>query len=74
MAASGSGTHDRRRGAMALGTAVFVALIVLDGIEFLVAQFAGQLLLWMALLAIPQAILIAWFYMHLGQLWRRKEH
>lgn len=68
------GSFERRRSAMALGTAVFVALIVLDSIEFVVSQVANQLLLWMTLLAIPQAGLIVWFYMHLGQLWREGEH
>lgn len=68
------GSFERRRSAMTLGTAVFVALIVLDSIEFVVAQVASQLLLWMALLAIPQAGLILWFYMHLGQLWREEVH
>jgi heme/copper-type cytochrome/quinol oxidase subunit 4 len=74
MSAPGADTYERARRAMALGTAVFVALIVLDTIEFAVSQLASQLLLWMALLAIPQAGLILWFYMHLGQLWRREEH
>lgn len=60
----------RRRTKMALGVAVFVSLIVLDLTEFLVSQVAGQLLLWMSLLAIPQAVLIAIFYMHIRQLWR----
>jgi hypothetical protein len=73
MAGSGSGTSERRRRAMALGTAVFVALIVLDAIEFLIALVADQLLLWMTMLALPQAALIAWFYMHLPQLWRKEE-
>ncbi|GIU98821.1 MAG: hypothetical protein KatS3mg014_0437 [Actinomycetota bacterium] len=67
-------TVQGRRSAMALGTAVFVALIVLDAIEFVVAQVAGQLLLWMTLLAIPQAVLILWFYMHIRQLWREEAH
>ncbi len=67
-------THERRRSAMALGTAVFVGLIVLDSIEFVVAQVADQLLLWMTLLAVPQALLILWFYMHLRQLWREEDH
>ncbi|GBC86325.1 hypothetical protein HRbin12_00312 [bacterium HR12] len=67
-------TVQGRRSAMALGTAVFVALIVLDAIEFVVAQVAGQLLLWMTLLAIPQAALILWFYMHIRQLWREEAH
>lgn len=65
--------HDRRRSAMTLGRVVFVALIVLDSIEFVVSQVARQLLLWMTLLAIPQAGLILWFYMHLRQLWREEE-
>lgn len=68
------GSFERRRSAMALGTAVFVALIVLDAIEFAVSQVANQLLLWMALLAIPQAGLILWFYMHVRQLWREEVH
>ncbi len=67
-------TYERRRSAMALGTAVFVGLIVLDSIEFVVAQVADQLLLWMTLLAVPQALLILWFYMHLRQLWREEDH
>lgn len=71
--ASTPAAHDRRRSAMTLGTVVFVALIVLDSIEFVVAQVANQLLLWMTLLAIPQAGLILWFYMHLRQLWREEE-
>lgn len=71
--ASGPAVHDRRRSAMTLGSVVFVALIVLDSIEFVVAQVANQLLLWMTLLAIPQAGLIMWFYMHLRQLWREEE-
>lgn len=66
--------YDRRRSAMTLGAVVFVALIALDVIEFVVAQVASQLLLWMAILAIPQAGLILWFYMHLPQLWREGEH
>jgi len=68
------GTYERQRRAMRLGTVVFVALIVLDAIEFVVSQVASQLLLWMALLAIPQAGLILWFYMHLGQLRREEVH
>lgn len=71
---AGGDTYERRRRAMTLGTVVFVALIVLDTIEFVVSQVASQLLLWMALLAIPQAGLILWFYMHLGQLWREEAH
>ncbi len=67
-------TYERRRGAMALGTAVFIGLIVLDTIEFVVARFADQLLLWMTLLALPQAGLILWFYMHVRQLWREEGH
>lgn len=66
--------YERRRRAMTLGTAVFVGLIVLDAIEFTVAQLARQLLLWLTLLAIPQAGLIAWFYMHARQLWRKEGH
>jgi heme/copper-type cytochrome/quinol oxidase subunit 4 len=71
---AGGDTYERRRRAMRLGTVVFVALIVLDTIEFVVSQVASQLLLWMALLAIPQAGLILWFYMHLGQLRREEAH
>ncbi len=63
----------RRRTKMAIGVAVFVTLIVLDLTEFLVSQVADQLLLWMSLLAIPQAVLIAFFYMHIRQL-RREDH
>jgi hypothetical protein len=62
--------EDRRRTKMTIGVAVFASLIVLDLTEFLVSQVAGQLLLWMSLLAIPQAVLIAIFYMHIRQLWR----
>jgi heme/copper-type cytochrome/quinol oxidase subunit 4 len=68
------GTSERKRSAMTLGAVVYVGLIVLDAIEFVVAQVARQTLLWMALLAIPQAGLILWFYMHLGQLRREEAH
>ena len=57
---------------MAIGVTVFVSLIVLDLTEFLVSQVADQLLLWMTLLAVPQAVLIAVFYMHIRQLWQEE--
>jgi len=57
-----------RRSKMLIGALVFAALIVLDAIEYVVAQVADQRLLWMSLLAIPQAGLIVWFYMHVHQL------
>jgi cytochrome c oxidase subunit IV len=63
-----------RRRKMSIGTAVFAALIVLDGVEYIVAQVADQTLLWMGMLAIPQAGLIVWFYMHVHQLSGRKDH
>lgn len=56
------------RGRMQLGTVVFAGLILLDTVELVVAITAGQVLLWMTLLALPQAGLIAWFYMHAHQL------
>jgi cytochrome c oxidase subunit IV len=56
------------RGKMLLGTVVFAGLILLDTVEFLVAITAEQVLLWMTLLALPQAGLIVWFYMHVHQL------
>lgn len=63
---------DRRELAFRLfvGELVIVALFVLDAIEYMVAVNAGQTVLWMALLAIPQAWLIVRFYMH-GQQLRR---
>lgn len=61
-------TGPTPRGKMLMGAVVFAALIVLDTIEYVVAITAGQVLLWMTLLALPQAGLIAWFYMHLHQL------
>lgn len=60
----------RKRRAMRFGAAVFAGLIVLDTVEYLVAQVAGQLLLWMTILALPQVVLIAVFYMHVRQLRR----
>lgn len=66
MAVRKPGPALRRK--MLIGGAVFAALIVLDTVEFIVAITAGQVLLWMALLALPQALLIAWFYMHVRQL------
>lgn len=37
------------------------------------SDHAGHLLLWMTLLAIPQAGLIVLFYMHFRQLWREDD-
>jgi len=53
---------------MTLGAVVFGGLILLDMLEYIVAQTAQQVLVWMTILAIPQAALIAVFYMHLRQL------
>lgn len=68
-----SAMDARRRAKMRIGSLVFAALIVLDLIEYAVAQVAGHLLLWMTLLAIPQAGLIVLFYMHFRQLWREDD-
>jgi hypothetical protein len=56
------------RGKITLGAVVFAGLICLDVLEYIVAQTAQQVLVWMALLAVPQAALIAVFYMHVRQL------
>ena len=61
-------TAPARRGKMRLGAVVFAGLILLDAVEYIVATTAQQVLLWMIVLALPQAILIAWFYMHVRQL------
>lgn len=58
----------RVRGKMRLGAWVFAGLLALDAFEYMIAQTADQVLLWMALLAFPQALLIVRFYMHVKQL------
>ena len=52
------------------GWLVYAGLMILDGIEYLVAVNARQVTFWMVLLAAPQAWLIARFYMHSRQLRR----
>ncbi len=66
---------DRRELAFRLfvGELVIAALFVLDALEYVVAVNADQTVLWMALLATPQAWLIFRFYMHGRQLRRGGE-
>ncbi len=57
----------QRRGVM-----VFVALLVLTGLEFWVAVSTNSLIL-LALTAAPKAILIMEYYMHVGKLGQGQE-
>ncbi len=53
---------------MRLGAQVFVGLVLLDVVEYLVATTVQRTLVWLVLLALPQAWLIVRFYMHVRQL------
>jgi cytochrome c oxidase subunit IV len=59
---------------MRLGLVIFVVLMVVEVVEYLigVGLESGALAL-LALLAVPGAGLIVYYYMHISQLWRSEE-
>ncbi|MBI2873294.1 MAG: hypothetical protein HYY00_08925 [Chloroflexi bacterium] len=62
------------RVALRRGLWVFIALVVLAVVEYLLTLVmkSGNLP-WMVIMNIIDAGLIAYFFMHIAQLWRREE-
>lgn len=59
---------------MRLGLWVFAALMVVEIIEYIIGLNVKQgSWPFLAILAVPGAGLITYYFMHISQLWRRKE-
>lgn len=57
-----------------LGLIAFIVLTVLNGVEFWIAvSFQTGIMVPLAVLALIDAGLIAYYFMHVAQLWRPEE-
>lgn len=57
------------QGPYAIGISVFIGLLILTGLEYLLAQMGGLFFPLMAI-GLFKAVLILEYYMHVSRLWK----
>lgn len=66
-------TKSNQRSLMRLGLWVFLTLMVVEIVEYIIGVSVQGSWPFLAVLALPGAGLIIYYFMHISQLWHREE-
>jgi hypothetical protein len=66
--------EEKKRAALRQGIYVGLGLAVLTAIEFAISQAPANLAVFLIIISVIKAAVIAYYFMHVYRLWRVEEH
>jgi hypothetical protein len=66
--------EEKKRAALRQGIYVGLGLAVLTAIEFAISQVPSNLAVFLIIISVIKAAVIAYYFMHVYRLWRVEEH
>ena len=66
--------EEKKRAALRQGIYVGLGLAVLTAIEFAISQVPANLAVFLIIISVIKAAVIAYYFMHVYRLWRAEEH